>query len=331
MKELTYIEKIYNNLNSAFSVNYMILQNLDRIMKCMSKKSESGGDLREQTSAEYHYDKFFHDYAEYRNDFFDEVRAYFDAETYLKMFKANSEYLLDAYNNCFGKNIPIQEVFSDRNIVNWNLFNNIFSEVESCKNEQLPGFIITQYALAQFLLFYDEYKKWLSAYEIFEVLENDINPNGSKSVYYGKPKNPDVFVLDFKEYHNYFETITKFLAQHNKSKKKQEQKISETQEAEEIALDGMTNFINKLEDRIGFANSHLMELGSLWTKLKYKLSHMSDGNFEVKQIYVHRNEILDLLTALSFFPELHELAIQISITFLGKNVISAQNKTKENT
>ena len=45
-----------------------------------------------------------------------------------------------------------------------------------------------------FLNDYNQYKEWLSAYEIFEVLDNDITIYGSKSLYYGKPENPDVFL-----------------------------------------------------------------------------------------------------------------------------------------
>ena len=330
MKELSYMERVYNNLNTAFSINFMILQNLDRIKVGSNQVLTRDDIFGEKSSAQYHYDMYFKDYAEVRNDYFEEIREFFSAETYFNSFNTNAQYLIDEYNACFGKNLQVKDVFSARNVKNWELFNQIFDDVEHFEGKSSLDTLKLQCAFAQFLIFYDDYKKWLSAYEIFETLERDITSYGGKSLYHGRPDNPDVFVLNFDDYHDYFEAITKFLTNHNK-KKKNKKEQTEEQEAEEVSLQGIIDFYNNIEDRFGYANSHLMEIGSLWSRFNYQLSHMSDGDFEVKEVYVHRNEILALLSALAYFPEMHELADQISLKFLGKNVDYSQNNTKENT
>lgn len=179
---------------------------------------------------------------------------------------------------------------------------------------------------------YDEYKDWLSAYEIFEVLESDITSYGSKSFYHGITSNPNILKLNFDDYHEYSEKISKFLlSQNKKPKNKRIKRDNETPTAESISLDTIMTFYNRMEDRFGYANSHLMELGSIFSKLLYRLSHMSDGDFEVNEVYVHRNEILSLVSSMLTFPELYELADQISLKLLGKNVDFSQIRQKENT
>jgi hypothetical protein len=58
---------------------------------------------------------------------------------------------------------------------------------------------------------------------------------------------------------------------------------------------------------------------------------MSDGDFEVNEVYVHKNEILSLVSSMLTFPELYELADQISLKLLGKNVDFSFISQKENT
>lgn len=240
--------------------------------------------------------------------------------------------MLAEYNSYLGKNVKYSDVFSERNIKNWEAFNQIFEDVESLKDISSLDSLKLNISLGQFLIFYEDYKNWLSAYEIFEVLDNDITSYGNKSFYHGKPDNPDVFIMDFDDYHEYYEKITKFFSLNNKKPKKlRKAKATDETSPEYISMQTIIDFINKLEERVGYANTHLMEIGSIWSRLEYHFSHMSDGDFEVTQIYVHKNEILSLISAMLTFPELHELANQISLKFLGKNVELIENKTKENT
>ena len=121
------------------------------------------------------------------------------------------------------------------------------------------------------------------------------------------------------------------LNQNKKPKKERIKKDNGIPTAESISLDTIINFYNRMEDRFGHANSHLMEIGSFWSRLQYQFSHMSDGDFEVEEIYVHKNEILSLVSSMLTFPELYELADQISLKLLGKNVDFSFISQKENT
>lgn len=326
---MSFIEKIYYNLNTAFSLNFMILQNQSRLANNDNNVMLRNDIFGQKDHLTKLYNDLFEDYAETRNDYFDEIRQFFAAENYFESFRTNSQYMIDEYNEHLGKNVKVSDLFSSRNIKDWELFNQIFDEVENFQGKSSKDSLKLQMAFAQFLMFYDEYKKWLSAYEIFEVLERDITPYGSKSLYHGIINNPDVFKLNFDDYHEYCEQISEFLLKYNKNNKKK--KPEEEQTGESVSLQGVIDFYNRIEDRFGHANSHLMEIGSFWSRLKYKLSHMSDGDFEINEVYIHRNEILDLLSSLGYFPEMHELANQISVKFLGKNVDYYQISEKENT
>ena len=197
MKELSYIERVYNNLNTAFSINFMVLQNLARINVASGNVFTRNDIFGAKSSAEKQYDDYFKEYAEIRNDYFEEIREFFAAETYFNSFNTNAHYLIDEYNACFEKNLQVKDVFSDRNVKNWKLFNQIFDDVENFEAKSSIDTLKLHCAFAQFLIFYDSYKKWLSAYEIFEVLERDITSYGGKSLYHGKPDNDDIFILNF--------------------------------------------------------------------------------------------------------------------------------------
>ena len=332
MKEMSYIDKVYYNLNTAFSLNYMVLQNLARLLPSGNNVLTRNDVFGEKSSAMYHYEMYYKDLAETRNEQFEGIRKFFSPEVYFEQFQKDSTYLLEDYNEKLGKNIKYSDVFSSRNIKNWELFNKIFDDVENFTGKNSLETLKLQFAFAQFLTMYDEYKDWLSAYEIFEVLESDITHYGSKSFYHGITNNTDVLKLNFDDYHSYAEKISKFLLNQNKKpKNKRKNRDNGIPSAETLSLDSIITFYNRMEDRFGHANSHLMELGSIWSKLNYHLSHMSDGDFEIEEVYVHRNEILSLVSSMLTFPELYELADEISLKLLGKNVDFSQIKQKENT
>lgn len=332
MKEMSFIDKVYYNLNTAFSLNYMVLQNLARLLPSNKMVFSRDDIFGEKSSATYHYEKYYEDLAEIRNEQMEGIRKFFSPEIYFEQFKKDSTFLLEDYNEKLGKNVKYSDVFSERNIKNWELFNKLFDDVDQFKGKNSLETLKLQFSFAQFMTMYDEYKDWLSAFEIFEVLDSDITSRGSKSFYFGITSNPDVLKLHFDDYHEYSEKISKFLLNQNKKPKKERiKKDNGTPTAESISLDTIINFYNRMEDRFGHANSHLMELGSFWSRLQYQFSHMSDGDFEVEEIYVHKNEILSLVSSMLTFPELYELADQISLKLLGKNVDFSFISQKENT
>lgn len=313
----------------------MILQNQERLKKLSMESNGnvfSRNDIFGQKShLKQLYDDLYDEYAESRNEYFVKTRELYAPQKNFNTFKTSSQFMIDEYNKYLNKSVKHSDIFSDRNIKDWDKFNQIFDDVENFQGISSIDAMKLQYSFSQFLIFYDEYKKWLSAYEIFEILEQDITYSGSRSFYYGNYNNPDVFKLNFDDYHEYCTQISDFLLKHKKMNKKNKKKTEEEQSGEKASLQGIIDFYNNIEDRFGYANTHLMEIDSLWSKFNYKFSHISSGDFEVNEVYVHKNEILDLLSALGYFPEMHELANKISLKFLGKNVDYYQISEKENT
>ena len=69
-----------------------------------------------------------------------------------------------------------------------------------------------------------------------------------------------------------------------------------------------------------------MALGSFFTRLKFKLLPYSTSEFKIDDLYVHKYEILDLVSTLSFFPELETLSDEISAKFLDEKTETAPEK-----
>ena len=330
---MSYIEELYFHVDMAFSMNFAILQNLARLLP-EGKDNIFYRDFlfREKTYAEQQYENYYEKFAEIRNEKFAEVRNIFNVESHLEIFREYTFSLISKYNKIFGKNLSCFDIFSDKDIINWDKFNLIFQDMSQLKKLNSEALFDFDSEFAVFLNFYNEHRDWVSAYEIFEVLEDDITPRGSKSLYFGQPSNPNVMVIDFDTYHDYSTQISKFLlSQNKKHKRKNKNESFESQAVNIFSLNTIIDFYNKMESRFGHANTHLMELDTIWSKLLYTFSHASDGNFEVDKVYVHRNELLTLISAMENFPELNELANQISLHFFNKNVVFYQNIQKENT
>ena len=330
MSEMSYIDQAYYNLNTAYSIHFMILQNLDRILSNKGSIFDRKDIFGKKSELDYIYDSYYKDYADIRNEFFSKFFKFLNPESSLKNFKENANYLIQIYNELLSKDIKYSDVFSDRDIFNWNIFNEMIDNAENFQGKNID-ILKLQSTFGQFLVLYEQYKQWLSVFEIYETLEKDITSYGSKSIYFGKPNNPGVFVINFDEFHNYTKSIHDFIAKFKKSIKNKTYSSFDEKVAETICLENMINFCNLIDSRFGHANMHIKELGSLFSRITYKLSHMSDGNFEVNEVYIHKNEILPLINALGFFPELHDLANQITNKFLGLNVEFSKNKPKENT
>lgn len=329
MKEMSYIDRIYNTISVAYSVNFMVLQNLDRLIPSGENNVFMSADVfGEKSSKQKDYDMYYTEYADIRLSYFKQIKEFLHEYNQIEKFQESSQVLLDTYNQYFNKDIKYSTVFSDRDIKSWKEFNKIYDAINTISSRSSFYVRKLQYIFGCFLNEYETYKNWLTAYEIIEALESDITERGSKSLYFEKPNNPNLFLIEQADYLKYAETISKFLK--IKSKKSLFNREKKT-ESEVISLKTIADYYNRMEDRFESANTHVMEQGNIFSKLHYNLSRMSDGNFKVTRVYTHRNEILSLITAMLEFPELHDLANEISVKFLDKNVEISQNSKKENT
>ena len=199
MKQMTLSERLFNNVNTAFSINFMVLENIAKLLPNGKQTVFTSSDVfRQRTYKDETYDLNFHSFDEIRNDFFKSIEDEFEAEQILQEFQNNCTALIFAYNKTSKQQIKVSDVFSDRNIINWELFSELFEIVSPDTPQTSQDSINFQFTLAQFANFYDVYKDWVSAYDIFQTLKDDISDFGSRTAYLGKPQHPDVFVLDFE-------------------------------------------------------------------------------------------------------------------------------------
>lgn len=330
MSEINKIQELYNYLNVAFSTNFMILQNLARLFPEENNNVFGSSDIFGDKSSDRElFDMLYYDFAEIRKDYFRKIRAFFEANNLPESFREGSHLLIDSYNQVFKKNIEYSSIFSNKDIHDWEAFNRIFENIDKIERKSSFDERKLQFLFMHFLNDYNQYKEWLSAYEIFEVLDNDITIYGSKSLYYGKPENPNVLTFNLSDYEKLSEPIKKFIKSRNQRKRMFQK--PEVSSDEFVSLNTLAEFCNKMDERFDSANSHLMQQGGIISRLKYIFSGLSEGNFKITKVYIHKNEILSLITAMLNFEELHELANSISVKFLGKNVDFSEIRKKENT
>ena len=73
-----------------------------------------------------------------------------------------------------------------------------------------------------------------------------------------------------------------------------------------------------------------MELGKFWSKVRYQLTPYTDKSFRVDEVYIHKYEVMDLISLLSFFPELSDIFEEISLKYLNDTQTQMHGKINEN-
>ena len=154
MKKMSLSERLFNNVDTAFSINFMVLQNISMLLPHGNQTVFTSEDVfREKTYRECSYDFRFEEFAEIRNDYFKTIRSEFEADEILEEFKTNCKTFIDSYNLAMGTNFSVEDVFTDRNVKNWAFFEQLFEDAEKITQPPNQNMISLQVVLGQFANF----------------------------------------------------------------------------------------------------------------------------------------------------------------------------------
>lgn len=334
MKEMSYIEKAFVNVNAAYSINYTVLQNIEFLKRSINEPEMPSSFLNPLNPFDKDYfNEIFDRFTVIRNKYFAEIRRFLSVENFSAQFQSNVEYLLIEYNKVFNKNVKPSDFVSDKDIRDWDKFNEICNDVNSLGENSGIENINLMLTLSHFLQFYEDHKQWIEALEIFDSLETDITTYGNKALDYGKPAHPNVLNIKSSEISTFLASIKEFVTKkttevQKKYKRKKQLDFEELEQldAENYALKSLAQLIDRIQERIRVSNTNTMALGSFFTRLKFKLLPYSTSEFKIDDLYVHKYEILDLVSTLSFFPELETLSDEISAKFLDEKTEIAPEK-----
>lgn len=337
MEEIKIKDKMNNDLNFAFSINYLILDILDKITP-KGKTNFTREDIFAEKSMYENYLFELHKiYAEAREETFDTIQKNFNSMDYEKVFKQNNEILLNLYNETMGKQVKYDEVFSEKDIENWDFFTELEEKISNSDLSDLKATTLGV-MLYQYLSFYNDYKNWRSVTEIFEVLKNDFNSYGAQSFTYGKPQNQEILKVNCDFLKSVLDKCDSFVAKYYKQYNKQLKKLSKTDDPNVLgvpenfsvleqcgSLDKLVEYCDLFENRMRSANSTPNLKKPLSAKILEFINSLKNEPTEpvkVKDIYIHKIEMLDFLSILSMFPEFSEIAKNVSITCLGEDLVS---------
>lgn len=319
----------------------MILENIHQYLPYGDQTIFTSEEIkRNRTADELYYDKMIERCAEFRNVCFEEIRDAFKEDDLVSDFKRASNEFLDTYNKYTSHKIAYNEVFSDKNIINWFKFNPMITKVqkisqdESKANQANDLIDIT----SRFVTFYSAYKDWLTELEIFEKLDKDIEKNGSRSIFYRKETNPDILTIkkdDFLKFANKVMDVINSQEKEITDFLNSNPELSENEKfAFKVLLDAIFNIRKILQDtdnRFEFANMSTLNLKEdLPTKIYNKFSpvrHMDKLNID--EIYVHKNELVGLFDEMKYFSELEEPMKTITNLIFGDVELSFE-KPNEN-
>ena len=169
--------------------------------------------------------------------------------------------------------------------------------------------------------FYDKYRNWKSTKEIFEVLDKDINPCGSKSIYYGIIDNPDILKVSIDDFNDFFDNVYGYIdiaetAIYDRMKELEKVKNdpNSTEEFKQLCMIlSQISRINRIYDKFGeryeAANKSILKTKqTLLNRIIFgkKKEDETEEPFTINEFHVHKNELRELSELLSIFPELDE-------------------------
>lgn len=319
-------ETLNEHLNNAFSINYMVLDNINHLVPENGNMVFTRDDIFGSKSKEKRiYNERFHEYAKMRTESFLKIREGLESYGFQEKFKRNSKVFIEIYNELGRNKVKYEDVFSSNDIKNWAFFYNIDKVLRKgafrSNKERLELAIINE----QFLGFYDQYRAWKSAYDIFNVLDNDIDTYGNKSIYHGRTGGQDVLKIKNDDYEKFFNGVFRVLDrtsamlndEYRKKVKifagedKKDDRISEL-EYYLAVIAAIENFYQKMSKRYKAANKAYEKQTSklkIFRKLFTSNKRENDENkLVVDSVYVHKLEIQELVDLLLAFPELKKFA-----------------------
>ena len=349
MEQLSFNEELQKSLNLAFMMNYLVLDNFRHVDPTNHKGVFSSGDVfgpksRKQAT----YEGLYHDYAKSRNEVFKHLQDFFESYNYPQYFIENTNSLINLYNTNCNKNVKVSDVFTDKEFIDRDFLEKFADDLEGeCSLPKLTQGMCYM-ALTEFAVFYEQYKQWLSAYEIFQTLQEDITRHGSKSLVYGKPRNEDVFVIDKESYKKFITPILVELMEEEKHLEKQRKLLvkqinaGHTELQEDLAVILSVLVAIKLIYVTDSTLNKRFESATKKPEPKHKIDAMLDffvskvlfneNDFIIDKIYVHKHEILDFVDALSVFPRYDEISKKLTDIAHGKiqDLTNISSNQKEN-
>ncbi len=334
MEELTLNEDLQRSVNNAFSINYMVLDNFRHVDPANHNGVLLHNDIfGEKSRKQKTYESLYHDYAEIRNEAFALLNNFFKSYGYEKCFIENTNTLVNLYNKVYNADVKVGDYFTDKEIIDISFLEKFADDIEN--NETLSMFERTNcyLALNDFLVFYEQYKMWLSSFEIFQTLQEDITSHGSKSLMYGKPTNKNVFVIEKEGYKKFITPILVYMMEEEKKLEKQRKTLikqikaghTELQEDLSVILTVLVAIKliyltdSNINNRFEFANKMpepKHKIDAILNKFVSKVL-FNETEFKVDKAYIHKYEILDFVNALSVFPYFDDITKKLTDIALG--------------
>lgn len=321
-------ETLNEHLNNAFSINYMVLDNINHILPENGNMVFTRDDIFGSKSKEKRiYNERFHEYAKMRTESFLKIREGLESYGFQEKFKRNSKVFVEIYNELGREKVKYDDIFSDDDIKDWNFFYEVDRILRKgafrSNKERFELAIINE----QFLGFYDEYRAWKSAYDIFNVLSNDINDYGNKSIHYGRTGGKNVLKIKKDDYEKFFNGVFRVLdrtsamlnEEYRKTVKlftskqefKKDDRLSELEYLLSV-IQLIENYYQKMEKRYEAANKPYKQQDNRFKIFKKLFTSNKKENDEnklvVDSVYVHKLEIQELVDLLLAFPELKKFA-----------------------
>lgn len=321
-KQYSLIDSLNAQLNSAYSINYTILENLTHLVPNNGQMVFTREDIfGKKTPEQQKYDNRFYTLASYRNDSFSAIKQSLSSLDFENMFKENTKTFVDFYQKDFKRPLQYNSLFSKDDIKNWDLFHRIGEEIlndTTTPNKDRAQFGSVYY---EFMDFYYRYSNWKSIKEIFEVLDSDINTFGSKSIYYGNIDNPNVLKISIDDFNDFFDNVYGYLDIAETAindRIKQLEKIKNdpdaTEEFKQLCmilgqLRAIDDIYDKFGERFEAANRTIISNKQpLLNRILFgkKKEVEPENPFTINEFYVHKNELRELSELLKIFPDLDE-------------------------
>lgn len=328
--EQNLVEYLNDLLNSLLSINYMTLKQRQKAMPNDGQMFFSSSDVFGKKSFSEEYEMgLFNEVIKFRNETIEEIKESLKNQNLPGYFDLNSHNLVDFFNEHSSKKINYDDYFKGGR-TSYEKLDHLADEINNGVFDSTASKIVIIDAFNAFRVFFEQQRLFNIYVDLIEAAENEISMYGFKTSEYKKPENPNIFVFDKEKVTTFLEDILYTIEQNHKdffklSARKQKAAIEENEELQTLAerimyLDSISDMYF---DRVTASNTSYSKLEPkpILLKLfkKVFLKTEEEQELAINEVYIHREEIKNLIDAIEELPEVAHQKSILEELYLNKN------------
>lgn len=332
MDNINLNDYLSNLICNAYSANFMVLQQRKIAMPDTEQNIFTTDEIfKEKTFLENYEENVFDAMVQVRNELFESIDEQLEVLGVDVFYKNCLKNLIDFYNINSTKTLSYENLAPKSKNFDYETLHTITKELKKAQFKSDDDADLMIYLYNKFVSACDDYRTFVIDAELLQAIKNDIGQYGNKTLSFNKPDNANIIIMKKDFFENVFNDISLKLSNSypklfKKQSKKQKENLTDVDALNEMVADELYTCYGTLSYRFECANKPFLKNkeGLFGVIKKFIGSNQQKQQLFIDKIYVHRNELEDIISLIDYFPELKEEAQKF-------NKLIKENSSEEKT